>query len=172
MISVAAFKTNAEIKIIIGLSNGDVFLWRLNIPNDSNLGDIETNDAKLLYSHDDEVTNISFNKDGTKIASCALDNYLYVCDIDTGMILFKKDHSNCLICLSWCRENEILYLGDNAGFIYVWNMMTGEQNCSEKAFNGPITSITSKFDLESNKCKVIAAGVDSNEFLIKAWMNR
>lgn len=167
----ASFKAETDIKVVIGLSSGDVFLWRLNISDDLNVNEDESTDTKLLYSHRDEVTNLAFNKDSTKIVSCALDNCLYVSDVDTGMILFKKEHPNCLICLSWCHENEILYLGDNAGIIHVWNLMTGEKSCSEKAFNGPITCITSKFDTETNKCKVIAAGIDGPEFVVKAWTN-
>lgn len=171
MLSVSAFKTATEIKVVIGLFNGDVHLWDLFIPDGTSLRNIQSKETKLLYSHEDEVTNLCFNKDGTKVVSCALDKYLYVCDINTGMILFKKEHPNCLICLSLCHENEILYLGDNIGFIYAWNMRTGEQNCSASAFDGPITSITSKLDVENNKCAVIAAGVDGNEVLIKAWLN-
>lgn len=165
----ASFKTETDIKVVIGLSSGEVFLWRLNIRDDLRVNDAELID--LLYSHNDEVTNLAYNRIGTKIVSCALDNYLYVSDVETGMILFKKEHPNCLICLSWCHENEILYLGDNVGFIHVWNMLTGEKNCTEKAFNGPITCITSKFDTECNKWKVIAAGVDGPEFVVKAWTN-
>lgn len=154
----------------VGLDNGDVILWRLNITGELSLNSIETIDTKHLFKHADEVTDVSFNKNGTKIATCALDCILYVCDIDTGMTLFKKEHTSCLICLSWCHESGILYLGDNTGYIYVWDMMSGERNCSVSSFNGPVTCITSSLETD-NKCKVIAAGVNGNEFLIKAWMN-
>lgn len=170
VIAIDAFWSKDSIKVAIGLVSGDVILWRLKTTGQLSLHTIETIETKLLFTHADEVADISFNKNGTKIASCALDRVLYVCDIDTGMTLFKKEHPNCLICLSWCHESGILYLGDNAGFIYVWNMMTGERNCSELGFNGPITCITSMLDAD-NKCKVVAAGVDGNEFLVKAWIN-
>lgn len=151
--------------------SGDVNLWRLSFSDESNLSDIESNDCKVLITHSDEVTDIKFSNDGTKIASCALDRFVYVCDVETGMILFKKEHPNCLICFSWCHDNGTLYVGDNTGFIYVWNMMTGEQNCSESIFNGPITNITSKMCTGSGRCKIIAAGVDKNEYLVKAFFN-
>lgn len=148
-----------------GLINGDVVLWRLS-------ADDNTNECKVLYTHADEVTNIHFSETGAKIVSCALDRYLYVCDVDTGMILFKKEHPNCLICLSWCFGNEYVYTGDNAGYIYAWNMRTGEQNCSSLVFNGPVTSITSKWCADAKQCQVIVAGVDKNEYLIKAFLNK
>lgn len=156
--------------MVVGLVSGDVILWRLKTSDQTNLNEIETIDTKVLFTHEDEVTGVSFNKNGTKVASCGLDRVLYVCDIETGMTLFKKEHSNCLICLSWCHESGVLYIGDNAGVIYAWNMMTGEQNCSATGFNGPITSITATLGT-NNVCKVIAAGVDGNEFLVKAWIN-
>lgn len=149
-----------------------MIVWRLKITGPLSMNTIETIDVKHLFKHDDEVTDVSFNKSGTKVATCALDCVLCVCDIDTGMTLFKKEHSNCLICLSWCHESGILYLGDNKGQIYVWNMMTGEQNCSISGFNGPITSITSDLDTTNEAtCKIIAAGVDGSDFLVKAWIN-
>lgn len=169
MIAVDAFRTKDCIKVVIGLVSGDVILWRLRC-SDLKFNNIQTIDTKSLFTHADEVTGVSFNKNGTKVATCALDRVLYVCDIDTGMTLFQKEHPNCLICLSWCHESGILYIGDNNGHIHVWNMMTGEKNCTELGFNGPITCIVSDLDPQ-NKCKVIAAGVDGNEFLVKAWIN-
>lgn len=174
MYAIDAFLAKDCIAVAIGLENGEVIIWRLKITGPLSLNTIETIDVKHLFKHGDEVTDVSFNKSGTKIATCALDCVLCVCDIDTGMTLFKKEHRNCLICLSWCHESGILYLGDNKGLIYVWNMMTGEQNCCVSGFNGPITSITSDLDTNTNtdtKCKIIAAGVDGNDFLVKAWIN-
>lgn len=171
MLSVDAFKTRDSIRVVVGLVSGEVILWRVKTAGRLSIHSVETIDTKLLYTHSDEVTSVSFNKNGTKVATCALDCVLYVCDIDTGMNLFRKEHPNCLICLSWCHESGMLYLGDNSGFIYVWNMMTGEQNCKiESGFNGPVTSITSNLESE-NKCRVIAAGVDGTEFLVKTWVN-
>lgn len=170
IISVDIFETNDIIKVVVGLANGDVILWKLKMSDRLSPGLVETIDTKILFTHDDEVTCVLFNKNGTKVASCGLDCILCVCDIDTGMNLFKKEHTNCLICLSWCHESGILYLGDNAGYIYIWNMVNGELNISECGFNGPITSITSSLDSD-NKCKIIAAGVDGNEFLVKVWIN-
>lgn len=170
IIAVDISKMKETIKVVVGLANGDVILWKLNTSGQLSSGSVGTIDTKSLFMHADEVTRVSFNQNGTKVASCGLDCVLHVCDIDTGMTLFKKEHSNCLICLSWCHDTGILYLGDNTGYIHVWNMMTGEKHCSECGFNGPITSITSNLDSD-NKCKIVAAGVDGNEFLVKAWIN-
>lgn len=173
IVSIDSFNTAVSIKVAIGLVNGELILWTSSITNGNSINRPETIDTKILLKHTDEVTDVSFSKDGTKIASCGLDRYLYVCDVDTGMILFKNEHPNPLICLYWCYANDILYLGDKAGFIYVWNMLSGEKKCNELTFNGPITSITSicrSADVDA-KCDVIVAGVDGNEYLVKAWRN-
>lgn len=154
-----------------GLVNGDVVLWRLSLSN-GNINSIESTECKVLYTHKDEVTAIHFNQTGSKIVSCSLDRFLSVCDVDTGMILFKKEHPNCLICLSWCFDNEFIYTGDNAGYIYAWNMIPGELNCTRNAFNGPVTSITSKWCADLKECQIIVAGVDKMEYLIKAFTNK
>lgn len=170
IVTIDSYKIGNKMKVAIGLVNGDVNLWSSVIGDEQILNNIETVDTKLLLTHGDEVTDLAFNQDGSQIVSSGLDKYLYICDIDTGMILFKNEHPNCLICLNWCNGNDILYLGDNIGYIHVWNMLTGEKNCTEMAFNGPITSITS-IVMDNKTCNVIAAGVEGNEFLVKAWRN-
>lgn len=167
IVAVDARRQNNIIKIVIGMANRDVMLWITSFTDAMNINELETIDKKNLYSHSDEVTDVSFDQNGTKIVSCGLDRKLFVCDTDTGMILFQKEDSDPLICLNWRIDNEILYTGDNEGFIHVWNMISGEKLCDEEAFNGPVTAITSI--MNKNGCKVIAGGVDSNEFIVKQW---
>lgn len=164
VVAIDSRRVRNKIKVAIGLVSGEVMLWTTLVAGES--------DASIeLLSHDDEVTDVSFNRDGTKLASCGLDKFLFVCDVQTGMILFKNEHPNCLICLDWCFSNQMLYLGDNAGVIHVWNMMTGEKNCLETVFNGPVTAVASTVDEQNNCVNVIVAGVDHNEFLVTAWRN-
>lgn len=171
IVAIDSRRVKNKIKVVIGLVSGEVMLWTSIIDDESDLGQITTIDTKTLLSHDDEVTDVKFNRDGKKLASCGLDKFLFVCDIQTGMILFKNEHPSCLICLNWCFPNQTLYLGDNVGFIHVWNMMNGEKNCFEKIFDGPVTAVTSTVDENSNCVNVIAAGVDRNEFMVNAWRN-
>lgn len=153
------------IKVVIGTASGEVFIWHLQIADPCNVSSAETVDTKLVLTHDDEVTGVNFNESGSKIVSCGLDRMLYVCDVDTGMILFKKEHPNSLICMSWCAYDELLYLGDNEGMIHVWNMTDGEKKCTLEAFHGPITSIASC--MHNEKRMILAAGVDYREFVVK-----
>lgn len=171
IVAIDSRRVKNKIKVAIGLVSGEVLLWTSIIDDEGEFGHITTVDTKTLLCHDDEATDITFNRDGTKLASCGLDKFLFVCDIKTGMILFKNEHPNCLICLDWCLANQMLYLGDNDGVIHVWNMMTGEKNCCEKIFNGPVTAVTSTTDEGSDCVNVIAAGVDHNEFVVNAWKN-
>lgn len=171
IVAIDSRRIKNKIKVVIGLVSGEVMLWTSTIDDGSDLNNVTTVDTKTLLCHDDEVTDVTFNRDGTKLASCGLDKSLFVCDIQTGMILFKNEHSNCLICLNWCFSNQMLYLGDNIGMIHVWNMMTGEKNCFEKIFNGPVTAVASTVDEDNNCVNVIAAGVDHNEFMVTSWRN-
>lgn len=164
--AIDSISTINTIKIAIALANGEVFIWKLEIDAPIDWQRIEPIGAKLILTHDDEVTGVNFNESGSKIVSCGLDKFLYVCDVETGMILFKKEHPNSLICMNWSFYDEILYLGDNQGVIHVWNMNDGEKICAANAFNGPITSITSTF--HDTKRMIIAAGVDLNEFVVKS----
>lgn len=171
IVSIDSRRAKNKIKVVIGLVSGEVILWTSIIGDQSNLSNVTTADTKVLLCHEDEVTDVTFNMDGTKIAACGLDKILFVCDIQTGMILFKNEHPNGLICLDWCFSNQMLYLGDNDGIIHVWNMMNGEKKCTHKIFNGPVTAVTTTADEDNNCINVIAAGVDYNEFLVNAWTN-
>lgn len=167
-VAIDARRRNNLMKVVIGMANCEILLWTSSFIIDENeISEIETIDKKNLYSHNDEVTDVSFNENGTKIVSCGLDRKLFVCDTDTGMILFQKEDSDPLICLSWNFSNEILYIGDKAGFIHVWNMINGDKLCDKEVFNGPVTAITSIKN--ENGCKVIVGGVDHNEFIVKQW---
>lgn len=167
VVAIDAIQLENKLKILLGLVNGEVLLWTLSITDITNLSDIETVDTKLLFTHEGEITDVSFNQTGTKVATCSLDRYLYVCDIATEMILFKKELLNGLICLDWRDEDEFLYLGDKEGIIHIWHMTTGDEVTSVKAFLGPVTSLISK-KMETHKC-FIAAGVDLSEYIVKAW---
>lgn len=167
VVAIDAININNTLKIVLGLVNGEILLWNLNVPDLTNFTEMETIETKILYTHDGEITDVSFNQAGTKIASCSLDKYLYVCDIATEMILFKKEHSDGLICMDWRDDDEFLYLGDKSGNVRVWLMTTGDELASVKAFNGPVTSLIST---QTNKRKgFVGAGVDVNEYLVKAW---
>lgn len=170
IIVIDAYRSSRVLNVVIGLINGDVILWRSGIDSASSINSIDTIDTRTLLTHNDEVTDIAFSKDGTKVASCGLDRYLYVCDVDTGMRLFEREHSNCLTCLHWCHLSDMLYLGDDTGDIYVWDMISGEKNSSKHTFDGPITSVTTT-NMDNKKCYVVVAGMERNEFSVKAWHN-
>lgn len=155
------------IKVAIGLANGEVYIWRLKINDPSQITTAEPIETKLILTHADEVTGVNFNETGSKVVSCGLDRLIYVCDVATGMILFKKEHPNSLICMKWSFLDEILYLGDNQGTIHVWDMTDGEKKCFVNAFNGPITSITCM--IADDKRSIVAAGVDYCEYVVKSF---
>lgn len=147
------------IRIVIGTFGGEVWLWSLRILQ-ANCVEVEPSEQRLLTKHTDEITAVSFNSNATKVASSSLDGVLHVCDITTGMTLFRKQHSHPLTCLSWRFSNELLLVGDEVGILTVWNMQTGSVQLQEEILKngGIVSSISAAID---DKRYVIVAGVES-----------
>lgn len=112
-----------------------------------------------MIKHTDEITAVSFNSNATKVASSSLDGVLHVCDIATGMTLFRKQHEHPLTCLSWLYSDELLLLGDEVGMLTAWNMQTGSVQLHEEVLKngGIVSSIAAAVD---DKRYVIVAGVE------------
>lgn len=169
VVAVDANRVENQIKVVIGLTNNEVVLWTLSTNEENDSLQMNSIESKVLVTHSDEVTDVILNKNATKVASCGLDQMLFVCDIETGMILFRHAHPNSLMCFDWCYFNELLFIGDNEGFIYTWDMNSGEQLCTTKAFDGPVTALRCVNGEEKNR--VFVAGVDFNEFIVKEFTN-
>lgn len=146
------------IRIVIGTFGGEVWLWSIRIREAISI-EVEPSEQRLLIKHTDEITAVSFNSNATKVVSSSLDGVLHVCDIATGMTLFRKQHAHPLTCLSWRFSDELLLLGDEVGMLTVWNMQTGSVQLHEEVLkNGGIVSSIAAAD---DKRYVIVAGVES-----------
>lgn len=152
--------------IAIGSFSGEVHLWRLRmLCRDST--SLETDDIRIVQKHADEVTAVAFDPSGRQIASCGLDRVLLVTDVDTGMPLFRKEHTEALCCLDWrLPSGEWLVLGDECGTLYVWNMQVGSVETKHKSFDGVISAVATT-KTSDGRIRIAVAGVDGRDFTVK-----
>lgn len=69
-----AFCLVNTLKIVIGTSSGEIWLWAVVFPDFDHLSVNETlGEPKILERHDDEITAVAINSSQTKIASCGKD---------------------------------------------------------------------------------------------------
>lgn len=107
-----AFHSSTVIRIIFGTSVGDVLMWHLNVDAEKLIVNGGLSEPKLMQSHGGEVAAVSFNLSGSKVASCGYDKMIFVIDVSSNMVLYKKSMENEMICMNWTRNDELLLLGD------------------------------------------------------------
>lgn len=154
-----------EIKIIIGLNSGEIYLWSFSLMTLPNLDSSENYQLKLLKKHQDTVSMLSFNSNGSSMVSCSLDGGLSVINIETGMTIYERNHLNSLTYLNWTINNDMLLLGDIIGNLFVYNMITGEINLEKEIYNGIITNIL----ISNNNKSIIISGEHFKESYITIW---
>ncbi len=95
-------------------SNILVYIWK---DNKVKIYDLDTGETKELYSHEDEVTSVTFSPDGTKVISWWNDNKVMMYDLDTGetkelysheywvnSVTFSPDGTKVI---SWWEDNKV-----------------------------------------------------------------
>lgn len=152
----ASLTSENVLQVTIGTFSGEVFLWKLHA---NDVSDMETIDTTVMTKHLDEVTSVQFNQSATKIASASLDGTFHICDIKTGMVMLNQQHNSPIICLDWKYAEEYLAMGDENGFLILWNMITGTEHIKTKAFGGLISCLVTA----NREKKIIAAGIDGSE---------
>lgn len=168
--SIDATLTSKNIlQVAIGTFSGEVFLWKLRANKTT---DMETIENTVLTKHHDEVTSVQFNQSKTKIASASLDGTFNICDIETGMVVLAQPHNSPIICLDWKYSEDYLAMGDENGYLILWNMITGTEHIKSKAFEGLVSCLVTA----NHEKKIIAAGIDRiesvgdrNEFGVKVF---
>lgn len=155
--SVRIMRHGNILKVAVGTFIGEVILWKLCINDMEKLCDVDTIARNELTKHGDEVTAVHFNLSQTKLVSCSLDGLLHVCDVDTGMLLFRKQQDSPMICMNWSYSDEYLFLGDESGTLSIWNMTTGEVHYKLVVFDGFIAC------MDTSVCdkRIVVAGYDS-----------
>uniref|UniRef100_U5EY84 Putative neutral sphingomyelinase n-smase activation associated factor n=1 Tax=Corethrella appendiculata TaxID=1370023 RepID=U5EY84_9DIPT len=153
-----------EYKIVIGCENGEILLWTicLDLQRDEKL--FEMQDTKILLRHSNGVNDIKFCTNGSKIVTCGGGKIFNIVDIETGMIVFKKEMNNIVTCLCWIKNNTYLLMGDNLGKFYIWNMLSGNIIYEKQIHQDNISNIAF-----TNNSQIITTGKDSPDYCVKIW---
>lgn len=152
----ASLTSDNILQVAIGTFSGEVFLWKLRL---NNVTDMETVETIVMTKHSDEVTSVQFNQSKTKIASASLDSTFHICDIKTGMVMLSQQHNSPIVCLDWKYSEEWLAMGDENGYVILWNMITGTEHLKSKAFVGLVSCLATA----NQEKKIVAAGIDGNK---------
>lgn len=111
---------NTHICIGIGCQDGELHLWKLDLPlvNDNNIL------KKNILRHKSQIMSVKFDPNGNKLAACSTDGFLSVVDVETHMILVSKqfDNGHALTAIDWTLSPNILLIGTDRGEIIYWDM--------------------------------------------------
>lgn len=127
IVALDTFQSDANLSIVVGTESGEVFLWTLRLGNIDidRLVFVESQEHKLVVQHRGGVCVANFNRNCTLIVSCGEDRMFNIVDIDTGMVIFKREMPAVVGCLSWANDDKFLLMGDRTGMLHVWNMLEG-----------------------------------------------
>ncbi len=116
-----------------------------------------------LVGHTEEVTDIAWSPDGTKLVSCG-DALLRVWDIASGQELWSLDNYT-YNAVAWSQDGEKIVGGDRS--ISVWNAETGEHLYEIDVFGGvwdvDWNADSSQFVSSGNGGKVVIWDADTGQ---------
>lgn len=108
---------------------------------------------------------MTFSPDGRKVASTHGDHRIYICDLNTGKLLYTLDgHSKTPWCLAWHPSNkEILASGCLAGEVRVWDLRS--KAC--ETWNSENNTIITSLDFHPKERILVIAS--SNDIFFWDW---
>ena len=81
----------------------------------------------------DETRALAFSLDGRSLAAAGLDRRLRVFDVSSGALLHEKETTAPIQTMSVSPESGVLFTGDQAGVLGVWNLTSAETQASWQA---------------------------------------
>ncbi|HEY9700966.1 MAG TPA: WD40 repeat domain-containing protein, partial [Allocoleopsis sp.] len=96
-------------QLLTGSKKGEIQLWNLQ-------GKL----IKTMNYNLGESQQISFSKDGKKIASSNKDGQIEIWDIEGRLMTTLIDHNNIVTTVSFNPDNQIIASGDSNGKINIW----------------------------------------------------
>nr|XP_022903280.1 protein FAN-like [Onthophagus taurus] len=136
--------------LAVGTQDGEVYIWQIS---DNLL-------FKRFSLHNSAIKSISYSPDEEKLVTCGLDKCFKVIDISTGMAVYSKILNSPLYSLKW--DASTLFIGDESGFVYIWNIVEVKELLEMKLHNGAVNVV----ELSKNKEYLFSGGSDN---LIKVW---
>ncbi|EDS28930.1 neutral sphingomyelinase [Culex quinquefasciatus] len=156
------FKTEDCLKILVGSASGELFLWQLQITDQNRAVDSE--DHRLILQHRDGVTVVRFNRSCSMIVSSGEDRMFNIVDIETGMVIFKREMPAVVSALCWAKDDKYLLMVDRAGVLYVWNMLEGMIQKEIRVHADCIYGVGCSRDGQ-----IITSGKDDRDYCVKIW---
>jgi WD40 repeat protein len=84
--------------------------------------------TNVKNGHSDTVYGVSFNPDGTKLASCSADKFVKVFEIPSGKFVKSfEGHTHHVLDVGWRADGKLLASGGADNTVKVWDYEKGEQ---------------------------------------------
>ncbi|XP_058815825.1 protein FAN-like [Topomyia yanbarensis] len=165
IVSLDTFHSDMRLKIAVGTASGEVFLWKVILSgNGQPPNDVEFQDHKQIVMHRGGVCAALFNRNCSLIVSCGEDRMFNIVDIDTGMMVFKREMPTVVGTLCWTKDDKYLLMGDRAGTLHVWNMLEGAIQMDIRMHSDVVYCI-------GCTCggQIITGGKDGRDYCVKIW---
>ncbi|REJ93319.1 MAG: hypothetical protein DWQ35_10520 [Planctomycetota bacterium] len=101
------------------------------------LWDVETGELvrHIEGAHSDSVLDLSFNHDGSLLASCGADQNMRVFEVESGRRVHSFEyHTSHVLGVSWRADARVLATCGADGVVRVWNFKTGNEHKVLKRF--------------------------------------
>ncbi|XP_055630908.1 protein FAN-like isoform X2 [Toxorhynchites rutilus septentrionalis] len=166
--SLDTFQSEANLSIVVGTESGEVFLWTLRLVSAGTKRpvDVESQEHKLVVQHRGGVCAANFNRNGTLLVSCGEDRMFNIVDIDTGMVVFKREMPAVVGCLSWTKDDTFLLMADRTGVLHVWNMLEGIVQKEFRVHSDCVYCVGCTHDGQ-----IVTSGKDERDYCVKIWRN-
>jgi WD40 repeat protein len=116
-----------------------------------------------LTGHTDEVNDIEFSPDGTKLASASLDRTAKVWDTASGKELFTlKGHGDQVLQIRFSPNGKSLATASRDGTAKIWDVATGQTLMTLSGHTGGLTDI--KYSPDGKLVATIA-----DDHMVKIW---
>lgn len=184
------FYSECSLRVVIGTSCGELFLWKVGLTRCNraqSLPDVESQEHKLVLQHKDAVCVVRFNRNCSLIASCGEDRMFNIVDIETGMVIFKREMPATIMSLCWAKDDKYLLMGDRSGMMYVWNMLEGMIQKEVRVHSGKLNAlifflyfaseiVMTICNLDCIYCigctensQIVTSGKDDRDYCVKIW---
>lgn len=138
------FQSDCSLRVAIGTACGELFLWNLQVTREQSgqsLPYIDSQEHKLVLQHKEAVCVVRFNRNCSLIVSCGEDRMFNIIDIETGMVIFKREMPMPIRSLCWAKDDKYLLMGDQGGTMYVWNMLEGLIQKEVRVHSGKLANV-------------------------------
>lgn len=104
--------------------------------------ELATGKSATLKGHQGRINSLSWNHDGTQLATAADDRTARLWNVRTGDSQFVLNgHGEVVVSVAFSPDGQRLLTGDSRGTIKLWDSQTGADMLSLRALVGKLTSV-------------------------------